>query len=70
MCEGITINANTIHRTAASAYFLAELPLRSPRKLFIFIILIYIYRIKVSKKINKLILKKETLTAAAQIGPG
>ena len=38
VCEGITINANTIHRTAASASFLAEISLRSPRKLCVFII--------------------------------
>ena len=36
-----------------SAYFLAEIPLGSPRKLFIFTVEKYIYRIKVSKnKIN------------------
>ena len=43
-----------------SVAVLAEIPLRSPRKLFIFIIKKYIYRIKVSK-IN-LILKKKSLS--------
>ena len=44
-----------------SDFFFAEIPLRSPRKLFISIIKKYIFRIKVSKKINNLILKKRTL---------
>ena len=38
-------------RVVSSASFLAELSVSSPRKLFIFIIKKYIYRIKVSKKI-------------------
>ena len=41
-----------------SVAVLAEIPLRSPRKLFIFIIKIYIYRMKVSKKTINSILKK------------
>ena len=43
----------------SSASFLAEIPLRSPRKLFIFIIYKYIYRIKVSKKIINWFWKKK-----------
>ena len=44
-----------------SVAVLAEISLWSPRKLFIFIIKKIIYRIKVSKKINYLILKKTSL---------
>ena len=39
------------HCVEGSASFLAEISLRSPRRLFIFIIQKYIFRIKVSKKI-------------------
>ena len=44
-----------------SEVFLAEISLRSPRKLFIFIIYKNIFRIKVSKKTFYLILKKTSL---------
>ena len=44
-----------------SASFLAEVSVRSPRKLFIFIILKNIFWIRVSKKKNNLILKKEAV---------
>ena len=43
---------------ASSASFLAELSVSSPRKLFIFIIYKNVFRIKSSKKIFYLILKK------------
>ena len=52
----------TSPRTRAS--FLAELSVRSPRKILIFIIYKKIFRIKVSKKIFYLILKKEALPLA------
>ena len=55
-----------------SVAVLAEIPLKSPRKLFIFIIKKYIYRIKVSKKTNYLILKKTSLIytmSATDVGP-
>ena len=45
----------------SSASFLAEVSVRSPRKLFIFIIYRNIFRIKLSKKTFHLILKKEAL---------
>ena len=45
-----------------SASFLAEISVRSLRKIFIFIIYKYIFRVKVSKKIFHLILKKEALS--------
>ena len=50
-----------------SVAVLAEISLRSPRKLFVFIIKKIIYRIKVSKNIINLILKKtsETVSGAA-----
>ena len=44
-----------------SASFLAEIPVRSPRKLFIFIICENVSWIKVSKKNDYLILKTEAL---------
>ena len=43
-----------------SVAVLDEISLRSPRKIFSFIITMYIYRIKVSKN-NNLILKKTSL---------
>ena len=47
---------------AVSVAVIAEIPLRSPRKLFIFIIKNYIYRIKISQFFF-LILKKSSLPA-------
>ena len=44
-----------------SEVFKAEIPLRSPRKLFIFIIYKNVFWIKVSKKIFYFILKKSSL---------
>ena len=44
-----------------SVAVLAEIPLRSPRKICIFTIKKYIYRIEVSGKKNVLILKKTSL---------
>ena len=49
----------------SSVAALAEVSLRSPLKLFIFIIRKYIYRIKVSKINNDLILKKTSLVVSA-----
>ena len=45
----------------SSVDIFAEIPLRSPRKRFIVILKIYIYRIKVSEKNTHLILKKTSL---------
>ena len=56
----------TLNLTQCEAHsedFLAEILLRSPRKLFISIIKVLIFRIKVSKNNNNFILKKKTLEA-------
>ena len=53
----------------SSVAVLAEIPLRSPRKLFIFIIKKFFFRIKVSKKNDNLILKKEALLWSYCIQP-
>ena len=45
----------------SSAALFVEVSLRSPQKLFLFVIKTYINRIKVSKKWNELILKKSPL---------
>ena len=51
----------------ASVAVLAELSLRSPQKLCIFIIKKNIYRIKVSQNKNNLILKKTSLIQAIDV---
>ena len=50
-----------------SVAVLGEISLRSPRKLFIFIIRKFFFMIKVSKKQFNLILKKASLVLTAQI---
>ena len=64
--EGDASSLNWRPRRGAtrSAFFLAETSVSSPRKLFIFIIQINIFWIKVSKKLLKLNLKKEALGAS------
>ena len=53
-----SVRRGKVHHSVA---VLAEISLRSPRKLFIFIIKENIHRIKVFNKINYLILKKTSL---------
>ena len=48
-----------------SASFLAEISIRSPRKIFIFIIYKNVFWIKVSRKVCDLILKTEALVILA-----
>ena len=50
MQDALVSNPIRVNRVGGSVAVLAEILLRSPRKLFIFIIKKYNYRIKVSKK--------------------
>ena len=59
--ELVVVSPVKLLRCDGSASFLAELSVRSPRKLVIFIIYKNIFWIKVSKKYFNLILKKEAL---------
>ena len=58
----LVLTLGLLTRLSTSDAVLAEILLRSPRKLFIFIIKIYIYRIKVpTKKVNTFWRKKKSL---------
>ena len=58
--------ACTVRGHEEQCFFIAEISVRSPRKLFIFIIEKYICRMKVSKKNNNLILEKTSLLSTAE----
>ena len=67
-CLSRFLRLDAVAHLSSSVAVLAEISLRSPRKLFIFIIKQYIFRIKVSKKQFNLILKEASLVP--QTGKG